>query len=305
MVEENKNLEVQIQEKRKNHFAWRKTFLATFCCFFLAIFLFLIFEDGFFYFFATTGSFPYILITLYQASLYPFGFFLPSLFIFLLGITKRNLLLIISSFFLLVLPLLFVYVIPTISYYNTEKEWRLFLSLIEYFVFPSILFWVFYHWKKEALFFKAAGLLFTFLLISSIISRIGIAYLGTSFYPKICELATREETKNYCFEDFARETKDFVLCGRVSEGYLQYKCYKDVAKENKDVDICDKISDEWHVDQCYIGVAVVTKNESICEAISNIDRKNSCFFYVAGEKKDPTLCDKITNPTLRDNCKRQ
>jgi hypothetical protein len=114
----------------------------------------------------------------------------------------------------------------------------------------------------------------------------------------VCYELSLEFEKDRCFKGVAEASGNELLCGEIANTNDKEECIMIVATNLGDVSICEKIEDLGLKDSCYIGVAETSKNASLCEEVTyQAYWKDDCYYNMAEVLKDASLCKKITSRT--------
>ncbi|MFH1239750.1 MAG: hypothetical protein V1672_00880 [Candidatus Diapherotrites archaeon] len=115
----------------------------------------------------------------------------------------------------------------------------------------------------------------------------------------ICKEVSRDQRTN-CYVLVAELKNDADICSEA--GTDADRCYEQYARDKKDALICDKISEINYRENCYSNLASELLDPELCNEIKSISMKDSCYFNMAMRLGDSSYCDKITNESQKQNC---
>jgi len=118
-----------------------------------------------------------------------------------------------------------------------------------------------------------------------------------------CKELEGDFSRDYCYWIYARTTKFYNTCYKVTTDMYKTKCFTDWALEDGYVQACEEVPllERW---DCYTSYALVHHDPKGCEAISEFagGSKNNCFYKLAMNMSNPCLCNNITNAGMRKIC---
>src|SRR3989344_4069606 len=114
----------------------------------------------------------------------------------------------------------------------------------------------------------------------------------------LCDQATTEESKFYCYEGIAADTNAPAICDDITNS-----CYRDVGINLVQTDLCVKSENMNLKNECLYNVSVSTQTTSACSLISDEPTFVRCFTGIAIEQKSIIPCKEMNAPALtHDRC---
>ena len=86
-------------------------------------------------------------------------------------------------------------------------------------------------------------------ILSLFILSLGIflfeGHLGKIMHnPNVCDIAIRQEMRELCYFNVAKDTSNFNLCSKITKNSLRHNCQVIIAWNTNNVSLCDEIMEE-------------------------------------------------------------
>ncbi len=118
-----------------------------------------------------------------------------------------------------------------------------------------------------------------------------------------CKELEGDFSRDYCYWMYAKTTKFYNTCYKVTTDSYKTKCFTDWAVDDGYMQACEEVTllERW---DCYTSYALAHHDPNGCEAISKFAEgsKNNCFYKLAMNTSNPCLCNSITNSAMRNMC---